>query len=140
MLTQARVASAKAADSADLHVLQNLCRLRGWSPPKNSPEDGGTIALPAAAGEGIRDDMFFVGIQIQYRWTWAMFDTIASKNLVSTKFFSQLFHQPDLRPPGAMRIVAGNVAALELCGWTTLIVSIDGHWLIHEFGSSETCR
>ena len=100
----------------------------------NSPEDGGTVALSAAAGGGIRDDMFFVGIQIQNRWTWAMFDMIASMNLVSTKFFSQLFHQPDLRPPGAMRIVAGNGAALDLRGWTTLIVSIDGHWLIHEFG------
>ena len=53
---------------------------------------------------------------------------------MSTKFFSQLLHQTDLRPPGAMRIVAGNGAALDLRGWTTLIVSIDGYWLIHEFG------
>ena len=129
-----REAGAGAADSANLRVLQNVCRLQGWCPPMNSPEDGGTVALPAAANGGIRDDMFFVGIQIQNRWTWAMFDMGASKSLVSTKFFSQLFHQPDLRPPGAMRIVAGNGAALDLRGWTTLIVSIDGHWLIHEFG------
>ena len=82
----------------------------------------------------MRDDMFFVGIQVQNRWTWAMFDTGASKNLVSTKFFGQLFHRPELRAPGAMRILVGNGAALDLRGWTTLVVAIDGHWLFHEFG------
>ena len=49
-------------------------------------------------------------------------------------FFGQLFHQPELRAPGAMRILVGNGAALDLRGWTTLVVAIDGHWLYHEFG------
>ena len=80
-----------------------------------------------AAGKGIHDDMFFVGIQIQNRWSWAMNDTSASKNLVSTKFLSKLLQQPDLRLPGAMHIVAINGATLDPRGWTMLIVSIDGH-------------
>ena len=60
--------SVKAADSADLRVWQNVCRLQGeTSTPMRNPEEGRTVALPAAAGGGIRDDMFFVGIQIQNR-------------------------------------------------------------------------
>ena len=88
----------------------------------------------------MRDDMFFVGIQVQSRWTWAMFDTGASKNLVSTKLFGQLFHQPEFRAPGAMRILVGNGAALDLRGWTTLVVAIDGHWLSISSESWVTCR
>ena len=33
-----------------------------------------------------------------------------------------------------MRILVGNGAALDLQGWTTFVVAIDGHWLFHEFG------
>ena len=63
-----------------------------------------------------------------------MMDTGASRNLMSSEFFAQLFHQPELRPPGAMRIIAGNGASLDLRGWTTLVVAIGGHWIFHEFG------
>ena len=78
--------------------------------------------------------MFFVNVQFQNRWTWSMMDTGASQNLMSLKFFEQLFHQPVLRPPGPIRIVAGNGASLDLKGWATLMTSIGGNWLFHEFG------
>ena len=72
-------ASAEAAGCAGSDVSLSVCRLRGLFTPKSNPEEGGTVAHPAAAERGIRDDMFFVGIQIQNRWTSAMFDTGASK-------------------------------------------------------------
>ena len=78
---------ANATESADLPVVRKVCRLHVGAPPSSDPKHGRSVEMPAATEGGMRDDMFFVGIQVQNRWTWAMFDTGASKNLVSTKFF-----------------------------------------------------
>ena len=112
----------------------DVCRLWSADPPDSEISREKTIALPAAFKGVVRDDMFFVNVQFQNRWTWSMMDTGASKNLVSSNFFAQLFHQPELRPPGSTRIIAGNGASLDLRGWTTLVVAIGGHWIFHEFG------
>ena len=112
----------------------DVCRFWTADPPETKPSSERTIALPAAFKGVVRDDMFFVNVQFQNRWTWSMMDTGASRNLMSSDFFAQLFHQPELRPPGATRIIAGNGASLDLRGWTTLVVAIGGHWIFHEFG------
>ena len=78
---------ANATESASLPMVRQVFRLHVGAPPSSDPEHGRPVAMPAAAGGGMRGDMFLVGIQVQNRWTWAMFDTGASKNLVSTKFF-----------------------------------------------------
>ena len=83
---------ANATKSSDLPTARQVCRLHVGALPSSDPKHGRPVAMPAAAGGGMRDDMFFVGIQVQNRWTCAMFDTGASKILVSTKFFNQLFH------------------------------------------------
>ena len=108
-------------------------RSPGVTPPEEDPECDPSLALPATRAV-IQDDMFFVNVQFQIRWTWSMIHTGASLNLMSLKFFEQLFHQPVLRPPGPIRIVADNGASLDLKGWATLVTSIGGHWLFNEFG------
>ena len=121
-------------------VRTDVCRLWNDDPPETELTRERTIALPTALRGVVRDDMFFVKIQFLNRWTSSLMDTGASRNLMSLAFFDQLSPQPELRPPGETRVIAGNGASLDLRGWTTLVVAIGGHCSFTSLESSETCH
>ena len=58
----------------------DVFRLWSIDPPETAPTRERTIALPAAFRGVVQDDLFFVNIQFQNRWTWSMMDTGASRN------------------------------------------------------------
>ena len=73
------------------------------------------LALPGVS-DLAHAELFFVAVQFQNKWTWALVDTGSSRNLLSLAFYHQLLYQPPLRPPREFKVLAGNGQPLDLSG------------------------
>ena len=78
--------------------------------------------------------LFWVPAGVQDRTVWALIDTGASRNLISQQVYEAMPHPPELRPPGDMKIVAGNNQEIPLLGWITLRFNINTRTAYQEFG------
>ena len=50
--------------------------------------------------------LFWVAVGVQDRTVWALIDTGASGNMISQQDYEAMPHPPELRPAGAMMVIA----------------------------------
>ena len=82
--------------------------------------------------EGHSRNLFWTLTQIQDKLVWALADTGSTANLISNKFYNTLLIKPKIKPPGNIRIIAGNGQPLKLLGYITLCFAPAGVPVYHE--------
>ena len=56
------------------------------------------------------------------------------RNLIDESVFNRLPFKPPIKDPGDVRVIGGNIEALDLKGFAVLPVSIGSNLIWHEFG------